>query len=191
MLFVNTISIPLCLLLCFISSSFSFVPGKITITSKRKSTRVGMSKTTNPMLQTTFSLTSAAAQTAMEAAEQEASAHGWKVTIAIADAGGVPILTKRCDDAFPASYEIAVGKAKTSAQFRKPTGVLEDSANVSDGSSRSALLSAPFVLMRGGVPIFVNEMCIGAVGVSGVKPDEDEKVAMAAVNALSSTISKL
>eukprot|EP00579_Thalassiosira_antarctica_P027784 CAMPEP_0202009724 /NCGR_PEP_ID=MMETSP0905-20130828/16289_1 /ASSEMBLY_ACC=CAM_ASM_000554 /TAXON_ID=420261 /ORGANISM="Thalassiosira antarctica, Strain CCMP982" /LENGTH=127 /DNA_ID=CAMNT_0048568245 /DNA_START=223 /DNA_END=606 /DNA_ORIENTATION=+ len=127
----------------------------------------------------------------MEAAEQEASAHGWKVTIAIADAGGVPILTKRCDDAFPASYEIAVGKAKTSAQFRKPTGVLEDSANVSDGSSRSALLSAPFVLMRGGVPIFVNEMCIGAVGVSGVKPDEDEKVAMAAVNALSSTISKL
>ena len=143
------------------------------------------------MLQTTFSLTSAAAQTAMEAAEQEASAHGWKVTIAIADAGGVPILAKRCDDAFPASYEIAVGKAKTSAQFRKPTGVLEDSANVSDGSSRSALLTAPFVLMRGGVPIFVNDMCIGAVGVSGVKPDEDEKVAMAAVNALSSTISKL
>lgn len=143
------------------------------------------------MLQATFGLTSAAAQTAMEAAEREASDRGWKVTIAVADAGGVPLLAKRCDGAFAASYEIAVGKAKTAAQFCKPTGALEDAANVSDGSSRSALLSAPFVMMRGGVPIFVGETCIGAVGVSGVKPNEDEQVAMAAVSALSSTVSKL
>ncbi len=37
---------------------------------------------------------------------------------------------------------IAVGKAKMAAQFHKPTVVLEDAANVSDGSSRTALLSA-------------------------------------------------
>eukprot|EP00584_Thalassiosira_punctigera_P002361 CAMPEP_0172539660 /NCGR_PEP_ID=MMETSP1067-20121228/10824_1 /TAXON_ID=265564 ORGANISM="Thalassiosira punctigera, Strain Tpunct2005C2" /NCGR_SAMPLE_ID=MMETSP1067 /ASSEMBLY_ACC=CAM_ASM_000444 /LENGTH=150 /DNA_ID=CAMNT_0013325385 /DNA_START=365 /DNA_END=817 /DNA_ORIENTATION=- len=150
-----------------------------------------MSGTPSPMLQTTFGLTSAAAQTAMEAAEREASERGWGVTIAVADAGGVPLLAKRCDGAFPASYEIAMEKARTAALFRKPTGALEDSANVSDGSSRTALLSAPFVLMRGGVPIFVNEMCIGAVGVSGVKPDEDEQVAITAVNALTNSISKL
>ena len=143
------------------------------------------------MLQSTFSLSAAAAQAAVAAAEQEASSNGWKVTIAVSDAGGVPLLVKRCDDAFPASYDIAVGKAKTAALFQKPTGALEDSANVSGGSSRAALLSAPFVLMRGGVPIFANGACIGAVGVSGVKPDEDERVANAAVGALSATISKL
>mmetsp|Transcript_31421 Transcript_31421/g.66121 ORF Transcript_31421/g.66121 Transcript_31421/m.66121 type:complete len:187 (+) Transcript_31421:65-625(+) len=186
-MFIKTINILLCLL-CFICSSFSFIPGKTSVAQKRRSTRVSMSE---PKLQSTFSLTSAAAEAAIHAAEQEASAHGWKVTIAISDAGGAPLLVKRCDGAFPASYDIAVGKAKTAAQFIKPTGVLEDSANVSDGKSRSALLSAPFVLMRGGLPIVANGMCIGAVGVSGVKPDEDEQVAMAAVNALSSTISKL
>lgn len=77
-----------------------------------------------------------------------------------------------------------MGKAKTAAQFCKNTGALEAAANVRDGTSRAALLSAPFVLMRGGVPIFVNESCVGAVGVSGVLPDQDEQVAMAAVNAL-------
>lgn len=45
--------------------------------------------------------------------------------------------------------------------------------------------------MGGGIPIFANEQCIGSVGVSGVKPNEDEQVAMAAVKALSSMISKL
>ena len=45
--------------------------------------------------------------------------------------------------------------------------------------------------MRGGVPIFINDQIVGSVGVSGVKPNEDEQVAMAAVKALSSAISKL
>jgi glc operon protein GlcG len=160
-------------------------------TQQRSITRIAAAMSEGNMLQATFTLTSAAAQTAMDAACQEATANGWAVTIAIGDAGGVPILVKRCDGAFSASYEIAVGKAKTAAQFHKNTGVLEDGANVSNGSSRTALLSAPFILMRGGVPIFANEMCIGSVGVSGVKPNEDEQVAMAAVNALSSIISKL
>lgn len=88
-------------------------------------------------------------------------------------------------------------KAKTAALFCKNTGELEAAVNninkVSDGgtmTSRAALLSTPFCMMRGGVPIMVNGICCGAVGVSGVKPDQDEQVAMAAVNALNS-ISKL
>ena len=143
------------------------------------------------MFQSTYVLTQAAASKAMDSACQEAEANGWAVTIAIADAGGVPILVKRLDGAFAASYQIACEKARTAAQFKKETGVLEASANVSDGSSRTALLSAPYVLMRGGVPIFINDQIVGSVGVSGVKPNEDEQVAMAAVKALSSAISKL
>jgi len=145
------------------------------------------------MFQSTITLTSAAANVAIDAACQEASKNNWAVTIAVADAGGIPLLVKRCDGAFAASYEIAVGKARTAAQFQKETGLLEASANVSDGSSRTALLSAPYVLMKGGVPIFntKNGICIGSVGVSGVAPDQDEQVAKAAVDALASAISKL
>ena len=80
---------------------------------------------------------------------------------------------------------------KHERRLQKETGLLEASANVSDGNSRTALLSAPYVLMRGGVPITKNGICIGSVGVSGVAPDQDEQVAKAAVDALASTISKL
>lgn len=156
---------------------------------KTQTTKLYMSE--GEMFQSTYSLTQAACQEAMDSACQEAEANGWAVTIAIADTGGVPILVKRLDGAFAASYQIATEKARTAAQFKKETGVLEDSTNVSDGSSRTALLSAPYVLMRGGVPIFINDQIVGSVGVSGVKPNEDEQVAMAAVKALSSAISKL
>ena len=55
-----------------------------------------------------------------------------------------------------------------------------------------AVDNAAFVLMRGGVPIFVDNMCVGAVGVSGVAPDQDEQVANAAVEALNQiSMSKL
>ena len=133
--------------------------------------------------QPTVSLTTAAVERAIAAAENEAERNGWKVTIAITDASA-PIIVKRCNGAFPASYNIAVEKAKTAMQFQKRTGDLESAANVSDGSSRTALLSAPYVLMRGGVPIIINNICVGAVGVSGVTPDQDEQVANAAVDAL-------
>ena len=127
-------------------------------------------------------LTIEGATCAMEAAEKEAASNGWKVTIVICDAGGVPILLHR--HAFPASVDIAMGKARTAALFSKKTAGLEASANVESGGARTSLLSAPFVLMRGGVPIIVDGQCVGGVGVSGVQADQDEKVADAAVAAL-------
>lgn len=141
--------------------------------------------------QPTVLLTASTAAQALAAAEQCAVANGLKVTICISDAGGIPLLMKRFDGAFPASVNIAIGKAETAAQFQKPTAQLEAAVNVADGSSRAALLSSPYVLMRGGVPIFINGMCCGAVGVSGVKPEEDELVANAAVDCITSLTSKL
>lgn len=147
------------------------------------------------LLVTSYSLTSTASQLILEAAIHEAISNAWQVTVCISDAGGVPLHVRRMDGAFAASYDIAVGKARTAALFRKPTGVLEDLANVNTSNggaiSRTALLSAPFVLMRGGVPIVINGQCVGAVGVSGVKSDEDERVAMAACDVLLSSIGSL
>jgi len=132
----------------------------------------------------TFKLTPTGAAKAMAAAEAEASANGWDVTISIADAGGVPIQVHR-NNAFPASVDVAIGKARTAALFWKDTMLLEQSVNVADGNARSALLSAPgFVMMGGGVPIIIDGNCVGGVGVSGVLPAQDDQVAKAGALAL-------
>ena len=173
------------LLLCsFVESSLSFVPSA----NRRQSTTTQIiCRSMDSLFQPTVGLTSVAVEKAIAAGEREAERNGWKVTIAITDTSA-PMMVKRCNGAFPASYDIAVEKAKTAVQFQKKTGDLEKAANVTDGSSRTALLSAPFVLMRGGVPIFMNNICIGAVGVSGVAPDQDEQVANAAVDALNEMV---
>lgn len=173
----------------FVGSSLSFVPSA----NRRQSTLLRDMDTTSstPLFQPTVGLTTTAVEKAIATGEREAERNGWKVTIAITDTSA-PIMVKRCNGAFPASYEIAVEKAKTAVQFQKKTGDLEKAVNVADGSSRTALLSAPFVLMRGGVPIFMNNICVGAVGVSGVTPDQDEQVANAAIDALNEMmVSKL
>jgi glc operon protein GlcG len=143
----------------------------------------------NLLVQPMVQITPAGAARAMAAAEAEAAANGWDVTICISDAGGTPIMVKR--KAFAASYDIAVGKSRSAALFGKETAGLEAAVNVVEGASRAALLSAPFVLMRGGVPFLVNGVCCGAVGVSGVQPEQDEQVARAAVAVLTSVTSKL
>ena len=187
---VSPVIILITLLLCsFVESSLSFVPSA----NRRQSTTTQIicrsmdSATSTPLFQPTVGLTSVAVEKAISAGEREAERNGWKVTIAITDTSA-PMMVKRCNGAFPASYDIAVEKAKTAVQFQKKTGDLEKAVNVTDGSSRTALLSAPFVLMRGGVPIFMNNICIGAVGVSGVAPDQDEQVANAAVDALNEMV---
>ena len=185
------------LLLSCIRPAFCFCPVLPSNSASCRRTLNGASggdpslQASYPSLQATMSLTSAAVEKAMAAAEHEAKINGWKVTIAICDAGGMPLLAKRMDGAFPASFDIAVGKAKTAAHFCRPTGQLESAANVSDGSSRTALLSAPYVIMRGGLPIFVNGICVGAIGVSGVKPNEDEQIASVAMSILDSLASRL
>ncbi|KAL3909693.1 MAG: hypothetical protein SGILL_007986 [Bacillariaceae sp.] len=133
----------------------------------------------------TVAITPTGADIGMAAAQTEAAVNGWDVTICICDAGGTPIQVKRTLNAFPASYDIAVGNAKSAALFRKETGNLEDAVNVSQGKSRASLLSSPFVLMRGGVPLIMDDgTCCGAVGVSGVQADQDEQVARVAVDAM-------
>ena len=165
----------------------------VTANTRFAGIRISMASATEDpsLLQATMRLTQAAVERAMTAAVHEATSNGWKVSIAICDAGGMPLLVKRLDGAFLASYNIAVGKAKTAAHFCRPTGQLEAATNVSDGSSRTALLSASYILMRGGLPVFIGDFCVGSIGVSGVTPDQDEQIASAAASTLASITSRL
>lgn len=116
------------------------------------------------------------------AAEAEALRHQWAVTIAIVDDGGHLLWLQRLDGAAPLSAHIAPAKAHTAAMGQRESRVYEEMIN----QGRVSFLSVPLVegLLEGGVPILVQGVCAGAVGVSGVKSSEDAQVARAGIAAL-------
>lgn len=117
------------------------------------------------------------------AAEAEAVANKWVVTIAIVDDGGHLLWLQRLDGAAPLSAHIAPAKARTSALGRRESRAYEEIIK----NGRTAFLSVPEIegLLEGGVPIMVDGHCLGAVGVSGVKSEEDAQIAKAGIAALS------
>jgi uncharacterized protein GlcG (DUF336 family) len=116
------------------------------------------------------------------AAEKEALANQWAVTIAIVDDGGHLLWLQRLDGAAPISAHIAPAKARTAAIGRRESRVYEEMIN----GGRVSFLSAPNLdgLLEGGVPILKDGQCIGAVGVSGVKSTEDAQIARAGIAAI-------
>lgn len=115
------------------------------------------------------------------AAEAEALANKWAVTIAIVDDGGHLLHLQRLDGAAAISSLIGPAKARTSAIGQRETKVYEEMIN----NGRTAFLSAPLDgMLEGGVPIVVDGQTVGAVGVSGVKSNEDAQIAKAGIAAL-------
>ena len=116
------------------------------------------------------------------AAEAEALAHRWAVSIVVVDDGGHLLWLQRLDGAAPISARIAPAKARTAALGRRESKVYEEMIN----AGRTAFLSAPALegMLEGGLPITVDGHFIGAVGVSGVKSSEDVQVARAGIAAL-------
>ena len=120
------------------------------------------------------------------AAEAEALANGWAVSIAICDAGGHALWLQRMDGAPLMSAAVAPEKARTCVLSGKPSKAFEDMVN----NGRFAALAMPVVPLEGGEPIVIGDNVIGAVGVSGVKAGEDAQVARAAVAALLAHVAK-
>ncbi|MBP0940873.1 heme-binding protein [Pseudomonas alliivorans] len=115
------------------------------------------------------------------AARNEAQANGWAVAIAIVDDGGHLLTFERLDDASAISSYISIEKARTSALGKRESKGYEDMVN----GGRTAFLSAPLLTsLEGGVPVIVDGQVIGAVGVSGVKAEQDAQVAKAGIAAL-------
>lgn len=121
-------------------------------------------------------LTLEAARKIALAAEVEAEKRGSTVVIAIVDDGGYLILLERLDDTQAASVDVGIGKARTAAIFRRPSKVFED--QIRNGRV-AALALAGATPLQGGVPIYFEGKVIGAIGVSGNTPQEDEDIAIA------------
>ena len=133
-------------------------------------------------MQTKSVLTLSDVRAIAQAAEAEAQANGWAVTIAIVDDGGHLLWLQRLDGAPAISAHIAPAKAHTAALGRRESKGYEDVIN----GGRTSFLSAPTVqgMLEGGVPIMKDGQCLGAVGVSGVKSSEDAQIARAGIAAI-------
>lgn len=117
----------------------------------------------------------------LQAARQHASDHPWPVCIAIVDDGGHPLALDRLDGCAPASAYIALEKARSAALGRRETVQYERMVN----EGRTAFVTAPqLTSLEGGVPVLVDGLVIGAIGVSGVQAAQDAEIAKVGVGAL-------
>jgi len=118
-------------------------------------------------------------------AHAKASSNGWKVSIAIVDDGANLLYLERLDGAQISSAEVAQGKARTAMRYQRASRLLEEAIV---GAGRTSLLAvAGITPLQGAVPIIYDGQIIGAIGVSGVLPAQDEQVAMAGAGVLATT----
>jgi uncharacterized protein GlcG (DUF336 family) len=106
----------------------------------------------------------------------ECQKNSWHVAVAVVDTHGFLVYFERMDNTQTASMDIAIGKAKAAATYRRPTRIFMEVIN--KGGPATATLPGVFA-SPGGVPIMVDGKVTGAVGVSGVTGDQDEQCAKA------------
>lgn len=124
-----------------------------------------------------------AAKKAIAAAEAEAKKNNWPVAIAVVDSSAKLVAFLKMDNTQHASVDIALGKAVTANNFKRPTKALQD--GIAQGGVNLRILGQPGVTpLEGGVPIVVDGKIVGAIGVSGATSVQDGQVAKAGADAM-------
>lgn len=127
-------------------------------------------------------ITMAQAQTAVDAAEAEARANGWNLTIYVADAEGVPVYLRRMDGASPRTTDIVMRKVHVVITTGEPTLVYGQAL------AAGTVDTIPGgIHYEGGLPIVMNGTIIGAMAASGARGSEDAEAVRAGLAAIGAT----
>lgn len=158
---------------------------KLILTTLAIANLILVAKSRGADLTTHHALTMDGAKKVAEAAADYARANGAAGNIAVVDEGGHLLYFMRLDGSFAAGANVSIGKARTSATFKKPTKDFEDIIN----KGRFTMTALPdFTPLQGGVPIVHEGHVVGAIGVSGAKSaQQDEDVAKAGAAAIAET----
>lgn len=119
------------------------------------------------------------------AAQAEALRNGWRMVVAIMDAGGHLVLLERMDNAQFGSVQVAQDKARSAVAFRRPTKAFHDMVAAGGEGVRMLVMSGAMPI-DGGLPIIVGGAVVGGIGLSGGTSAQDGQVAAAGLNALAS-----
>jgi uncharacterized protein GlcG (DUF336 family) len=136
-----------------------------------------MSETTT---RAALKLTHAAALKALAGAVAKAEALGVPQNITVVDEGGNLLAFVRMDGAKLLSRETSLSKAITAASHRQPTSRLDPNYEIKLAIAAGGRLTN----LEGGLPIFIEGQCVGAVGVGSGTGAQDVEVARAALAAI-------
>jgi len=127
-----------------------------------------------------------AANNVIARAHAKAHALGIKVTVAIVDEGGHLVALSRMDGAMPLSPQLAEAKAVGAAMFQRDGEALAKMAQDRPGFFNAAdrLVRVPLIPGLGSALIAEDGNVVGAVGVSGGRPDQDLECAEAGLSEL-------
>jgi uncharacterized protein GlcG (DUF336 family) len=125
-------------------------------------------------------ITLAEAKAVAAAAEAEARKNGWTMVIVVLESNGASVFSEKMDGTQYGSNEVALKKAETSANFRRPSSYFQDA--VKSGTLNSIFTGATAV--EGGELLLVDGKIVGSIGVSGGTAAQDGLVARAGVAAL-------
>lgn len=118
------------------------------------------------------------AKKVIAAAEAEARKNNWWMAIAVVDTASKLVAFERMDNTQMGSIDIALSKANTANNLKRPTKALQDA--ISGGGAGLRFLAVTGAMpIEGGVPIIVDGKIVGAIGVSGAASDQDAQCATA------------
>ncbi len=123
------------------------------------------------------------ARKAAAAADAEAKKNSWPVAIAVVDNAGMLVYFERAENTQTASIQVSIDKAVSSAMYRRPTKVFQESV-AGGGAGLRVLNLRNASAVDGGFPIVVGGKIIGGLGISGVTADQDSQIAKAGVDAM-------
>ena len=131
-------------------------------------------------LATKKALTLDAAKKIAAAAQAEAIANQWTMVIAIVDDGANLVYLEKTDGTQIGSIDVAQNKARSAVRYKRPTKAFEDALV----GGRQAILSLPGAIpVEGGIPLMIDGVVLGAIGVSGATSVQDGQVAAVGVRA--------
>jgi uncharacterized protein GlcG (DUF336 family) len=116
-------------------------------------------------------------------AQAEARKNNWQMAVAIVDTGGNLVYYEKMDNTQLGSANVAIGKARSAALFKRPTKAFQDALAAGGAGLRTLGLEGA-VPVEGGVPLVMDGKIVGAIGVSGDTSDHDGQCARAGAEAL-------
>ena len=127
----------------------------------------------------------AAADRMTEAAIAFARQNNLRLSIAVLDAGGNVMRITRMDGCNFLSPDIARGKAYGAAAWKLPSLDLNNrfQANPASAAGMVAASGNRITPIQGALPIWDGDRCVGAIGASGARSDEDEAAARSGLTA--------
>ena len=125
-----------------------------------------------------YKMTLEKAKLLAEAVQARAREMGVKAVVAVADKGGNPVLVQSMDDAYLASWDVALQKSYTVVALKMSTQKLASLA--SPGGPLYGIQftnQGKIVIFGGGEPLEIDGKIVGGLGVSGGSAEEDTALA--------------